>query len=129
MKRCRIASERLQGLTVPHVLDDAEPDHRKSADLSFNDFLINLAPIVVVIMIVFLAMARWLFRDAYHADPASIACGNAAAIGASANVVAIGLAKRNGHHISFWAITRYGAVVAVASVADCVPYLWFRYLA
>jgi Na+/H+ antiporter NhaD/arsenite permease-like protein len=54
--------------------------------------------------------------------------GNATAVGASANVVAIGLAKRNGHHISFWEFTRYGLVVAVVSVAVCVPYLYLRYL-
>jgi Na+/H+ antiporter NhaD/arsenite permease-like protein len=54
--------------------------------------------------------------------------GNATAIGASANVVVIGLAKRNGYPISFWEFTKYGSVVAVATVAACVPYLWLRYL-
>jgi len=54
--------------------------------------------------------------------------GNATAVGASANVVAIGLAKRNGVHISFWEFTKYGLVVAAMSVALCVPYLWIRYL-
>jgi Na+/H+ antiporter NhaD/arsenite permease-like protein len=33
---------------------------------------------------------------------------NATAIGASANVVVIGVAKRSGHLISFWEFTRYG---------------------
>jgi Na+/H+ antiporter NhaD/arsenite permease-like protein len=55
--------------------------------------------------------------------------GNATAIGASANVVVIGIAKRYGHPISFWQFTRYGLLVAVVSVALCVPYLWLRYLA
>jgi Na+/H+ antiporter NhaD/arsenite permease-like protein len=36
------------------------------ADLSFNDFLVNLAPIVVVLLIVFVALCRWLFRDAFR---------------------------------------------------------------
>jgi Na+/H+ antiporter NhaD/arsenite permease-like protein len=54
--------------------------------------------------------------------------GNATAIGASANVVVIGLAKRNGYPISFWEFTKYGSVVAVVTVAACVPYLWLRYL-
>ena len=54
--------------------------------------------------------------------------GNATAVGASANVVAIGLAKRNGHHISFWEFTKYGLIVAVVTIALCVPYLWLRYL-
>jgi Na+/H+ antiporter NhaD/arsenite permease-like protein len=54
--------------------------------------------------------------------------GNATAIGASANVVVIGLAKRNGYPISFWEFTKYGSVVAVVTVGACVPYLWLRYL-
>ena len=54
--------------------------------------------------------------------------GNATAIGASANVVVIGIAKRYGHPISFWTFTRYGLLVTVVSVALCVPYLWLRYL-
>ena len=54
--------------------------------------------------------------------------GNATAIGASANVVVIGIAKRNGYPISFWEFTKYGSVVAVVTVAACVPYLWLRYL-
>ena len=55
--------------------------------------------------------------------------GNATAIGASANVVIIGIAKRNGVPITFWEFTRYGVVVAAVTVALCVPYLWLRYLA
>jgi Na+/H+ antiporter NhaD/arsenite permease-like protein len=39
------------------------------ADLSFNDFLVNLAPIVVLLMGVFLVLARWLFRASYTYDP------------------------------------------------------------
>lgn len=53
--------------------------------------------------------------------------GNATAVGASANVVALGLAARNGTPISFWQFTRYGLVVAAVSVALAVPYLWLRY--
>ena len=55
--------------------------------------------------------------------------GNATAIGASANVVVIGIAKRYGYPISFWQFTRYGLLVTVVSIALCVPYLWLRYLA
>jgi anion transporter len=54
--------------------------------------------------------------------------GNATAIGASANVVALGLAEREGHPIGFWEFTRYGLVVAATTVLVCVPYLWLRYL-
>ncbi|RZS36881.1 Na+/H+ antiporter NhaD/arsenite permease-like protein [Herbihabitans rhizosphaerae] len=53
--------------------------------------------------------------------------GNATAVGASANVVVLGLAARNGTPISFWTFTRYGAVVAGLSIALAAPYLWLRY--
>jgi Na+/H+ antiporter NhaD/arsenite permease-like protein len=55
--------------------------------------------------------------------------GNATAIGASANVVALGLAERAGHRISFWEFTRYGLVVTVITIALAVPYLWLRFFA
>ncbi|WP_395656620.1 ArsB/NhaD family transporter [Nocardioides sp.] len=54
--------------------------------------------------------------------------GNATAIGASANVVALGLAEREGHPIGFWEFTRYGLVVATTTILVCMPYLWLRYL-
>jgi Na+/H+ antiporter NhaD/arsenite permease-like protein len=54
--------------------------------------------------------------------------GNATAIGASANVVALGIADREGHHIGFWEFTKYGLVVTAVTVALCMPYLWLRYL-
>ncbi|WP_202919445.1 ArsB/NhaD family transporter [Saccharothrix deserti] len=53
--------------------------------------------------------------------------GNATAVGASANVVVLGLAARNGTPISFWQFTRYGLVVAGLSVLLAAPYLWLRY--
>ncbi len=53
--------------------------------------------------------------------------GNATAVGASANVVVLGLAARNGTPISFWQFTRYGIVVATLSVLLAAPYLWLRY--
>ncbi|MFG2002975.1 ArsB/NhaD family transporter [Spirillospora sp. NPDC048911] len=54
--------------------------------------------------------------------------GNATAIGASANVVVLGIAARNGTPISFWQFTKYGLVVTLVSVALATPYLWLRYL-
>jgi Na+/H+ antiporter NhaD/arsenite permease-like protein len=53
--------------------------------------------------------------------------GNATAVGASANVVILGLAERAGRRISFWEFTKYGLVVTVITVALCMPYLWLRY--
>ena len=55
--------------------------------------------------------------------------GNATAVGASANVVVIGMAERAGRHISFWEFTRYGVVVTLVTVGLCTPYLWLRYFA
>jgi Na+/H+ antiporter NhaD/arsenite permease-like protein len=54
--------------------------------------------------------------------------GNATAIGASANVVVLGIAARNGTPISFWHFTRYGLVVTLVTIALATPYLWLRYL-
>lgn len=39
------------------------------ADLSFNDFLMHMAPIVVVLMVVFVLMSRVMFRKAFRYDP------------------------------------------------------------
>jgi Na+/H+ antiporter NhaD/arsenite permease-like protein len=55
--------------------------------------------------------------------------GNATAIGASANVVVIGLALRAGHPISFWTFTRKGIVMTAITILVAVPYLWLRYFA
>ena len=53
--------------------------------------------------------------------------GNSTAVGASANVVIIGIAARNGHPISFWRFTKYGSIVAVVTIAISWVYLWLRY--
>jgi Na+/H+ antiporter NhaD/arsenite permease-like protein len=53
--------------------------------------------------------------------------GNATAVGASANVVVLGIAARNGHRISFWEFTKYGLVVTPITVAIAWGYLALRY--
>ena len=53
--------------------------------------------------------------------------GNATAIGASANVVVLGIAERAGQKITFWEFTKYGLVVTLATIALATPYLWLRY--
>ncbi|MGP4090572.1 SLC13 family permease [Streptomyces sp. KR55] len=55
--------------------------------------------------------------------------GNATAIGASANVVVLGIAERNRQPISFWQFTRYGLVVTAVTVALSLGYVWLRYFA
>lgn len=55
--------------------------------------------------------------------------GNATAIGASANVVVLGVAERSGHKIPFARFLRYGLPVTAVSVAISLAYLWLRYFA
>jgi Na+/H+ antiporter NhaD/arsenite permease-like protein len=55
--------------------------------------------------------------------------GNATAVGASANVVVLGIAERAGHRISFWGFTKYGLIVTAISITLAVPYLWLRFFA
>jgi Na+/H+ antiporter NhaD/arsenite permease-like protein len=53
--------------------------------------------------------------------------GNATAVGASANVVITGIAKRNGHPVSFWMFTKYGLIVTAVTISVSVPYIVLRY--
>ena len=53
--------------------------------------------------------------------------GNLTAVGASANVVMLGIARRADNPISFWEFTRKGFVVTVMSIALSAVYLWLRY--
>jgi len=53
--------------------------------------------------------------------------GNLTAVGASANVVMLGIARRTDNPISFWDFTRKGAVVTAVSIALSAVYLWVRY--
>jgi Na+/H+ antiporter NhaD/arsenite permease-like protein len=53
--------------------------------------------------------------------------GNGTAIAASANVVAIGIAQRAGHPITFWKFTKYGIVVTLWSATLAWVYVWLRY--
>ncbi|WP_338701858.1 ArsB/NhaD family transporter [Streptomyces sp. Q6] len=55
--------------------------------------------------------------------------GNATAIGASANVVVLGIAERGRQPISFWQFTKYGLVVTAVTVAVSAAYVWLRYFA
>ncbi|GAA2570758.1 MULTISPECIES: ArsB/NhaD family transporter [Streptomyces] len=55
--------------------------------------------------------------------------GNATIIASSANVVVIGIAEREGYHISFWQFSRYGLIVTAVPVAVSGAYVWLRYFA
>jgi Na+/H+ antiporter NhaD/arsenite permease-like protein len=53
--------------------------------------------------------------------------GNLTAVGASANIVVVGIAERAGNPVSFWGFTRRGAVITAISFVISVAYLWLRY--
>lgn len=53
--------------------------------------------------------------------------GNLTAVGATGNIVMLGIALRAGTPISFWEFTRKGIVVTVISIALSAVYLWLRY--
>ncbi|WP_204080964.1 SLC13 family permease [Mycobacterium riyadhense] len=53
--------------------------------------------------------------------------GNLTAVGASANVVILGIARRADNPISFWQFTRKGALVTAMSLVLSAIYLWLRY--
>ncbi len=54
--------------------------------------------------------------------------GNATIIGASANVILVNLAAREGHPIGFWDFLKYGLLVTVGSLLVSTAYIWLRYL-
>lgn len=105
----------------------------------------NIPAVTTLIPLTF-AVARLLFPDlaglsdadlAQHAAVVPLwwalalgAClgGNATLIGASANVVAAGVAERHGEPISFWQFTRVGLPVTFVSLLLSTIYIWLRYL-
>ena len=63
---------------------------------------------------------RWLW--------ARTSAANATLVGASANVVVVGIAARNGLHISFWTWMKYGVPTAAMSIAIPSQYVLLRYV-
>jgi Na+/H+ antiporter NhaD/arsenite permease-like protein len=53
--------------------------------------------------------------------------GNGTAIGASANVIVVGMAEKMGHPISFRKFMLYGMPLMIESVIICMIYIWLRY--
>ncbi|MFA4987079.1 MAG: ArsB/NhaD family transporter [Candidatus Brocadiia bacterium] len=54
--------------------------------------------------------------------------GNGTAIGASANVVTIGIAEKEGYHISFMKYLKYGFPLMILSIVIAHIYLWLFYI-
>jgi len=109
--------------------------------------LVDNIPAVATLIPLTFAVARLMFPDlagldngafAVHPDVVPLwwalalgAClgGNSTLVGASANVVAVGIAERRGDHIGFWGFTRIGAPFALVSLIVASLYLWLRYFA
>jgi Na+/H+ antiporter NhaD/arsenite permease-like protein len=53
--------------------------------------------------------------------------GNATAIGASANVLVLGLAQKAGYKVSFWRYLKYGLPVMLLTVSVASFYIYVRY--
>jgi Na+/H+ antiporter NhaD/arsenite permease-like protein len=53
--------------------------------------------------------------------------GNATVVGASANVVVVGISGKSGYPIRFGEFLKYGALVTAVSIAVSGIYLWLRY--
>jgi Na+/H+ antiporter NhaD/arsenite permease-like protein len=53
--------------------------------------------------------------------------GNGTAIGASANVIVVGIAERSGNPISFKQFMLYGMPFMIQSVIISMIYVWLRY--
>jgi Na+/H+ antiporter NhaD/arsenite permease-like protein len=54
--------------------------------------------------------------------------GNATAIGASANVVLLAMAAREGQRVSFGQFLRYGVPITLGTMLVATLYVWLRYL-
>jgi Na+/H+ antiporter NhaD/arsenite permease-like protein len=55
--------------------------------------------------------------------------GNGSLVGASANVVAVGMAETRGERIGFWGFTRVGLPFTIITLLIASLYVWLRYLA
>lgn len=53
--------------------------------------------------------------------------GNGTAIGASANVIVVGMSEKAGHKITFVRFMKYGIPVMLLTVALSMAYVWLRY--
>lgn len=53
--------------------------------------------------------------------------GNGTAIGASANVIVVGMSEKAGHKITFVRFLKYGMPVMLLTVAVSAVYIWVRY--
>ena len=109
--------------------------------------LVDNIPAVATLIPLTFSVARLMFPDLASLDDAAFAAhpdvvplwwslalgaclgGNGTLVGASANVVAVGIAERRGDRIGFWGFTRVGAPIAFITLVLASLYVWLRYLA
>ena len=109
--------------------------------------IVDNIPAVATLIPLTFAVARLTFPELAALDDAALAVhpdvvplwwalalgaclgGNGTLVGASANVVAVGIAERRDEPIGFWGFTRIGAPFAFGSLIVASIYLWLRYLA
>jgi len=94
--------------------------------------IIDNVPFVTTMIPLIKDIGTYFPREAMHPVWWSLALGaclggNGTLIGASANIVAIGIAHRNGFHISFKQFTKIGLVYTINSLIISTFYIWFRY--
>jgi Na+/H+ antiporter NhaD/arsenite permease-like protein len=109
--------------------------------------LVDNIPAVATLLPLTFSVGRLLFPELSHLSDADFATnpsvtplwwslalgaclgGNGTLVGASANVVAVGIAERRDEPIGFWGFTRIGAPFALLSLAISSLYIWLRYFA
>lgn len=109
---------------------------------AFASAFIDNIPYVATMNPLIVDMARQLWPDLsgvqllQHADLMPLwwslalgAClgGNGTAIGASANVIVVGMSEKAGRRISFGKFMLYGMPVMILTVAVSTVYVWLRY--
>lgn len=53
--------------------------------------------------------------------------GNFTVLGTAANIVSVGIAKRNGYNISFFRFIKYSFLITIMSLVVSTIYVWLRY--
>ena len=109
--------------------------------------VVDNIPAVATLIPLTYAIARLMFPELSHLDSTDFAThpdvaplwwslalgaclgGNGTLVGASANVVAVGIAERRNEPIGFWGFTRVGAPFALMSLVVSSIYVWLRYFA
>jgi len=109
--------------------------------------LVDNIPAVATLIPLTFSVTRLLFPELAHLSSADFALhplvtpfwwslalgaclgGNGTLVGASANVVAVGIAERRDEPIGFWGFTKLGAPFALMSLAVSSVYVWLRYFA